>query len=55
MTKVDIQIYKGFLKLLKDGKSINKSSLAREAFVCNKTIRNKIEKHTFQDLTRKVY
>lgn len=55
MNKVDIQIYKGFLKLLKEGKSINKSSLARESFVCRQTIHNKIEKHTFQDLKRKVY
>lgn len=54
MTRVDIQIYKGFLKLLKEGTAINKSSLSREAFVCRQTIHNKIEKHTFQDLTRKV-
>lgn len=52
MTKTDIKIYKACLELLKSGMPFNKHSLARKSSVANKTIYNKIEEHTFQDLDK---
>jgi hypothetical protein len=50
--ETDIKIYKACLEILKNGLDFNVSSLARYASVERKTIYNKFEKHTFQDLEK---
>lgn len=50
--QVDERIYKAFLTLLKEGSAFNISSVAREAGVHRKTIYNKIDNYTFQDLDK---
>ena len=52
MSGVDMKIYKAVLSLLKDGCNISQRSIARQAGVHRKTIYNKIEKYTFQDLEK---
>lgn len=52
LNKTDIKIYKAILHILKNGISLSISSVAREADVDRKTVRNKIEKFTYQDLEK---
>ena len=52
MNDIDIRLYRSFLEHLKKGLVITKSSLAREANIARGTVRNRIEKYTFQDLEK---
>jgi len=52
MIKQDEAIFKGMLKILKDGSSFNIMQVAKNSGVSRQTIYNKIEKNTFQDLEK---
>jgi len=52
LSHTDKKIYKSVLYLLKNGLGLSISSIARKAELDRKTIRNRIEKHTFQDLEK---
>lgn len=52
MTETDNKIYKSFLEHLKNGTAFTFSSLARGANISRKTLHNKIDEHTFQDLKK---
>lgn len=53
MSELDFRIYRSVLEMMKNEIKITKAGLARMSGVDRKTIYNKIEKYTFQDLQKK--
>lgn len=52
MSNTDVILYKACLEILKNGSAFSQRKLARMTGLHRKTIYNKIEKHTFQDLEK---
>jgi len=52
MNQVDKAIYKAFLTILKGGTALNITNVSRLSGVHRKTLYNKLDKFTYQDLTK---
>ncbi|MDO8454093.1 MAG: helix-turn-helix domain-containing protein [Sulfurimonas sp.] len=52
MNQVDRAIYKAFLTILRGGTHLNVTNVSRLSGVSRRTLYNKLDKYTYQDLTK---